>query len=56
MQDIERAMKKLKENDCNMIDNVLNNGAGEKDQREAIKTEQGYSDTRTSLKARPVEK
>ena len=33
-------MKKLKENDCNMVDNVLNNGAGEKDRREAIKTEQ----------------
>ena len=46
MQDIERAIKsnkKLKENDCNMVDNVLNNGAGEKVQR-------------ASQKARPVEK
>lgn len=56
MQDIERTIKKLKENDCNMVDNVLNNGVGEKEQQETVKTEQEHSATRTSLKARPVGK
>ena len=39
-----------------MIDNVLNNGAGEKAQREAIKKEQEQPAVRTSLKARLAEK
>ncbi len=46
----------MKENDCNMVDNVLNNGAGENEQREEIKTEQEHSAVKTSLKVRPVEK
>lgn len=40
----------MKENDCNMVDNVLNNGAGENEQLEDIKTEQEHSVVKTSLK------
>ena len=46
----------MEEQNYNMIDNVLNNGAGEKVQREAIKNEQERPTARTSLKARLAEK
>ena len=49
-------IEEMEEQNYNMIDNVLNNGAGEKAQREAIKKEQEHSAARTSLKARLAEK
>lgn len=42
--------EKDERNDCNMVDNVLNNGAGENEQLEDIKTEQEHSVVKTSLK------
>lgn len=54
--DIEMVVKKLEKNNCNMADNVLNNGAGEKIQWEAVRAEQEQSADRTSLKSRLTEK
>lgn len=48
-------IEKVEEQNYNMIDNVLNNGA-EKVQREANKKEQEQNDFRTSLKDRLAEK
>lgn len=49
-------IEEMEENNYNMIDNVLNNGAGEKAQKEENKREQERPATRTSLKARLAEK
>jgi len=49
-------IEELEENNYNMIDNVLNNGAGEKAQKEENRREQERPATRTSLKARLAEK
>lgn len=49
-------IEELEENNYNMIDNVLNNGAGEKAQKEENRKEQERPATRTSLKARLAEK
>ena len=45
-------IEELEENNYNMIDNVLNNGAGEKVQKEENRREQERPAERTSLKAR----
>lgn len=49
-------VEELEEQNYNMIDDVINNGGGEKAQREAIKKEQEQPAARTSLKARLAEK
>ena len=49
-------IEELEENNYNMIDNVLNNGAGEKAQKEENRREQERPAARTSLKARLAEK
>lgn len=49
-------IEEMEEQNYNMIDNVLNNGAGEKAQREANKKEQEQPAARVSLKARLAEK
>ncbi len=46
----------MEEQNFNMVDNVLNNGAGEKAQKEENKKEQERPAARTSLKARLAEK
>ena len=49
-------IEEMEEQNYNMVDNVLNNGAGEKAQREESKKEQERPAARTSLKARLAEK
>lgn len=49
-------IEELEENNYNMIDNVLNNGVGEKAQKEENRREQERPAARTSLKARLAEK
>lgn len=49
-------IEEMEEQNYNMVDNVLNNGAGEKAQREANKKEQEQPAARVSLKARLAEK
>ena len=49
-------IEEAEEQNYNMIDNVLNNGAGEKAQKEENKKAQEKSTTRASLKNRLVEK
>ncbi|MBO5032987.1 MAG: DUF4316 domain-containing protein [Lachnospiraceae bacterium] len=49
-------IEEMEEQNYNMIDNVLNNGAGEKAQKEAAKKEQEQPAARVSLKARLAEK
>ena len=46
----------MEEQNYNMVDNVLNNGVGEKAQKEENKKEQERPAARTSLKARLAEK
>jgi hypothetical protein len=52
----ENAINGMEEQNYNMVDNVLNNGAGEKTQKEENKKEQECPAARTSLKARLAEK
>lgn len=49
-------IEEMEEQNYNMVDNVLNNGAGEKVQKEENKKEQERPVARTSLKARLAEK
>ena len=49
-------IEEMEEQNYNMVDNVLNNGAGEKAQKEENKKEQERPAVRTSLKARLAEK
>lgn len=49
-------IEEMEEQNYNMVDNVLNNGAGEKAQKEAAKKEQEQPAARGSLKARLAEK
>ena len=49
-------IEEMEEQNYNMVDNVLNNGAGEKKQKEENKKEQERPAARTSLKARLAEK
>ena len=49
-------IEEMEEQNYNMIDNVLNNGADEKAQKEAVKKEQEQPAARVSLKARLAEK
>ena len=49
-------IEEMEEQNYNMIDNVLNNGAGEKAQKEQNKKEQELPVAKTSLKARLAEK
>jgi hypothetical protein len=49
-------IEEMEEQNYNMVDNVLNNGAGEKAQKEAAKREQEQPAARISLKARLAEK
>mgnify|MGYP001024784955 CR=1 FL=1 len=49
-------IEEMEEQNYNMVDNVLNNGAGEKTQKEENKKEQERPAVRTSLKARLAEK
>jgi hypothetical protein len=49
-------IEEMEEQNYNMVDNVLNNGAGEKTQKEENKKEQERPAARTSLKARLAEK
>ena len=49
-------VEEMEEQNYNMVDNVLNNGAGEKAQKEENKREQERPAARTSLKARLAEK
>ena len=49
-------IEEMEEQNYNMVDNVLNNGAGEKAQKEENKKEQKRPAARTSLKARLAEK
>ncbi|MGN0345866.1 MAG: DUF3849 domain-containing protein [Lachnospiraceae bacterium] len=49
-------VEEMEEQNYNMVDNVLNNGAGEKAQKEAVKKVQEQPAARTSLKARLAEK
>ena len=49
-------IEEMEEQNYNMVDNVLNNGAGEKAQKEESKKEQERPAARTSLKARLAEK
>lgn len=49
-------IEEMEEQNYNMVDNVLNNGAGEKVQKEENKKEQECTAARTSLKARLAEK
>ena len=49
-------IEEMEEQNYNMVDNVLNNGAGEKAQKEENKKEQERPAARTSLKARLAEK
>ncbi len=49
-------IEEIEEQNYNMVDNVLNNGAGEKAQKEENKKEQERPAARTSLKARLAEK
>lgn len=49
-------VEEMEEQNYNMVDNVLNNGAGEKAQKEENKKEQERPAARTSLKARLAEK
>ncbi len=49
-------IEEMEEQNYNMVDNVLNNGAGEKAQREENRKEQERPAARTSLKARLAEK
>jgi predicted nucleotidyltransferase len=49
-------IEEMEEQNYNMVDNVLNNGAGEKAQKEENKKEQVRPAARTSLKARLAEK
>ncbi len=49
-------IEEVEEQNYNMVDNVLNNGAGEKAQKEENKKEQERPVARTSLKARLAEK
>ena len=49
-------IEETEEQNYNMIDNVLNNGAGEEAQKEAAKREQEQPAARVSLKARLAEK
>lgn len=49
-------VEEMEEQDYNMVDNVLNNGAGEKAQKEEIKKAQDKPDEKLSLKARLAEK
>jgi len=49
-------VEEMEEQNYNMVDDVLNNGAGEKAQKEENKREQERPAARTSLKARLAEK
>ena len=49
-------IEEMEEQNYNMVDNMLNNGAGEKKQKEENKKEQEHPAARTSLKARLAEK
>lgn len=49
-------IEEMEEQNHNMVDNVLNNGAGEKAQKEENRKEQERPAARTSLKARLAEK
>lgn len=49
-------IEEMEEQNYNMVDNVLNNGAGEKAQKEENKKEQERPAARTSLKARLAQK
>ena len=49
-------IEEMEEQNYNMVDNVLNNGAGEKARKEENKKEQERPAARTSLKARLAEK
>lgn len=49
-------IEEMEEQNYNMVDNVLNNGVGEKAQKEENKKEQERPAARTSLKARLAEK
>ena len=49
-------IEEMEEQNYNMIDNVLNNGAGEKAQKEENKKEQEHPEAKISLKARLSEK
>ena len=49
-------IEEMEEQNYNMVDNVLNNGAGEKAQKEENRKEQERPAARTSLKARLAEK
>ncbi|GFI46998.1 hypothetical protein IMSAGC019_02318 [Lachnospiraceae bacterium] len=49
-------IEEIEEQNYNMVDNVLNNGVGEKAQKEENKKEQERPAARTSLKARLAEK
>ena len=49
-------IEEMEEQNYNMVDNVLNNGAGEKAQKEENKKEQERPAAKTSLKARLAEK
>ena len=49
-------IEEMEEQNYNMVDNVLNNGAGEKAQKEENRKEQERPAARTSLKSRLAEK
>ena len=49
-------VEEMEEQNYNMVDDVLNNGAGKKTQKEENKREQERPAARTSLKARLAEK
>lgn len=49
-------VEEMEEQNYNMVDNVLNNGAGEKAQKEESKKAQDKPDEKLSLKARLAEK
>ena len=49
-------IEEMEEQNYNMVDNVLNNGTGEKDRKEENKKQQKRPAARTSLKARLAEK
>ncbi len=49
-------IEEMEEQNYNMVDNVLNNGAGEKAQKEAARREQEQSAAKVSLKVRLAEK
>ena len=49
-------IEEMEEQNFNMVDNILNNGAGEKAQKEENKKAQDKPDAKLSLKARLAEK